>query len=120
MGKYQVVVGKVMSGQVEATKCEDVVINQRVGKGQAALGKCQAVVLRTQVCTPDVRFGLMSESTLNVICATRNCLHDGDYVFFQVHLSDFVGLLSGFVGFLSGFVAFLSGLGGVMFVHTNT
>ena len=78
VGKYQVVVGKVMSGEVEATKCEDVVINQRVGKGQAAVGKCQAVVLRTllaQVCTPHVRFGLMSESTLNVICATRNCLH---------------------------------------------
>ena len=77
-GKYQVVVGEVMSGQVEATKCEDVVINQRVGKGQAAVGKCRAVVLRTlpaKVCTPDVRFGLMSESTLNVICATRNCLH---------------------------------------------
>ena len=52
-------VGNVRSGQVEATKCEDVVINERVGKGQAAVGKCQAVVLRTllaQVCTPDVRF----------------------------------------------------------------
>ena len=71
-------VGNVRSGQVEATKCEDVVINERVGKGQAAVGKCQAVVLRTllaQVCTPDVRLGLMSESTLSVICATRNCLH---------------------------------------------
>ena len=52
-------VANVRSGQVEATKCEDVVINERVGKGQAAVGKCQAVALRTllaQVCTPDVRF----------------------------------------------------------------
>ena len=59
-------VGNARSGQVEATKCEDVVPNERVGK-------CQAVVLRTllaQVCTPDVRF-VKAPS----VRSTRNCLH---------------------------------------------